>query len=131
MPYLNALLILLLSLPLGMGVGSGGLFLIYLSDVLMLKRDAAVYLNLIFFLCALISSAMMHLRAKRLRFSILLTVLLFGLPGAYFGRILARLLPQLFLRLLLASFLIFSGITALCSLKKEKKEKKLPHALDK
>ena len=131
MPYLNALLILLLSLPLGMGVGSGGLFLVYLTDVLNITREGAVYLNLVFFVSALLSSAALHLRAGRLSLSVLLYTLLFGIPGSIFGHFLSKHLPPLLLRLLLAALLIFSGISALTALKRTEKEKEGADALDK
>ena len=131
MPYLNAFLILLLSLPLGMGVGSGGLFLVYLTDVLHVTREGAVYLNLVFFVSALLSSACLHLRAGRLSFPLLLSALIFGIPGSIFGRFLASLLPPLLLRILLATLLIFSGISALLSLKKAENEKEGVYSLDK
>ncbi len=120
MSLLNNLLPFLLAIPLGLGIGSGGLFLIYLSDVLGLPREAAVYLNLLFFLSALLSSAAGHLRARRLSFPILLTVLLFGVPGAFLGRYMASLLSPTLLRLLLGVFLLSSGIISLLSLKKAK-----------
>ena len=120
MPFLNAFLSLVLAIPLGMGIGSGGVFLIYLSDFLSLPRNAAVYLNLIFFLSALLSSLAGHLRAKRISFSMLRTVLFFGIPGTYLGRWLASLLPSHLLKLLLGIFLLSSGIFSLLSLKNAK-----------
>ena len=120
MSFLNTFLPLILSIPLGLGIGSGGLFLIYLSDVLGLPRESAVYFNLIFFLSALLASAAGHLRARRISFSILATVLLFGVPGAFLGRWIAARLSPVFLRLLLGAFLLFSGVFSLLSLKKRK-----------
>lgn len=120
MSFLNALLPLILAIPLGLGIGSGGLLLIYLSDILGLPRESAVYFNLIFFLSALLASAAGHLRARRISFSMLATVLLFGVPGAFAGRLLASLLPARLLRLLLGVFLLTSGIISLLTLKKAK-----------
>ena len=120
MPFLNALFSFLLALPLGMGIGSGGLFLIYLSDILSLPRNTAIYLNLIFFLSALLSSFVGHLRAKRISFPMLRTVLFFGIPGTYLGRALAALLPSHLLKLFLGIFLLSSGIFSLLSLKNAK-----------
>ena len=128
MLLLNSLIIFLLAIPLGLGIGGGGLFLIYLSDAVGVARDTAVYLNLIFFLSALFAAAAGHLRAGRLSFSALGTIVLFGLPGAFFGRWLATLFPPALLHLLLGLFLLVSGIFSLLSLKKTKD---LPHSLDK
>lgn len=128
MSFLSASLALLLALPLGMGVGGGGLFLVYLSDVLGLEREAAVYLNLVFFLSALLSSAVAHLKAGRLLLPFLGTILLFGIPGAFLGRALASLLSLRLLRVLLAIFLVSTGLWALFA---GKKRKDTSNALDK
>ena len=74
---INTILILILSIPLGLGIGGGGLFLLYLSDILGIQRDTAVYLNLIFFISALLSSAATHLRKRRVSAFVLLQILLF------------------------------------------------------
>lgn len=120
MPYFNAALAFFLAVPLGLGVGGGGLFLVYLGDILNLPREAAVYLNLLFFLCALLASACTHIRAGRLRFSLLTIILLFSTPTALLGRYLASILPSWLLRLLLGAFLLASGIFSLYALKKSK-----------
>lgn len=123
MPFLSEIFILLLSIPLGLGIGSGGFFLVYLSDVLSLPHEGAVYLNLVFFICAIAASAMIHLRAKRLCAPLLALLLLLGIPAAILGRTIAALLPRTALRLLLGFFLIGSGIFAL------RKQKKRPSPL--
>ncbi len=128
MPFINELVVFFLSLPLGMGIGGGGIFLVYLGDVLGLPREEAVFLNLIFFLCALLASAVSHLKAGRLSFPMLGIILLFGLPGALLGRTLASLLPPILLRVFLGLFLTASGGVALLSLKKPKDAL---HSLDK
>ncbi len=128
MLFFNSLIIFALAIPLGLGIGSGGVFLVYLSDVLSLPREVAVFLNLLFFLCALCASALQHLRERRLALPTLVSILLFGIPGAFAGRWLASLLPAVILRLLLGIFLTGSGVFALLSLKKPKEAS---HSLDK
>ncbi|MBQ9736123.1 MAG: sulfite exporter TauE/SafE family protein [Clostridia bacterium] len=118
MPYLSEFLVLLLSIPLGLGVGSGGFFLVYLSDVLALPHESAVYLNLVFFISAILASAFIHLRARRLCAPLLLLLLLFGVPAAFVGRAVAALLPKTVLRFILGFFLIGSGIFAIKGQKK-------------
>ena len=128
MPYINALLIFVLAVPLGLGIGGGGLFLLYLSDILGFSRETAIYLNLVFFLAALLSSAASHIRYKRVSYPILGTILLFGLPSALCGRAVASCLSSSFLRILLGSFLLSSGIIAFF---KGKKAKDNGNSLDK
>ncbi len=120
MPYFNAALAFLLAIPLGLGIGGGGLFLVYLGDVLALPRGGAVYLNLLFFICALLAAACAHVRAGRLRFPLLAVIFLFSAPTALLGRVLAASLPAWLLRLFLGAFLLASGIFSLYSLKKSK-----------
>lgn len=120
MLFFNSLIVFVLAVPLGLGIGSGGVFLVYLSDILAMPRDEAVYFNLIFFLSALLASGLQHLRARRLSFQDLGVILVCGIPGAFAGRWIASLLPASLLRLLLGGFLTFSGIFALISLKKAK-----------
>lgn len=131
MLFLNSLLVFILAIPLGLGIGGGGLFLIYLCDVLKLERDSAVYLNLVFFLSALLSATVRHLRNGRLSFPILGNILLFGVPGALLGRWFASLLSPSLLHLILGFFLLGAGVFSLLTLKKTKNEKEAPHSLDK
>ena len=131
MLLLNSAIIFLLSIPLGLGIGGGGLFLIYLVDAVGVSRDTAVYLNLIFFLSALLAAAVGHLRAGRLSPSALLTILLYGMPGAFLGRWVASLFSPTLLHFLLGIFLLASGFFTLLSLKKLKNKKVPAHALDK
>lgn len=131
MPFFNALFVFALAIPLGLGIGGGGLFLIYLGDVLGIERDSAVYLNLVFFLSALLASAVGHLRSGRLSVSILSSILLFGVPGAFLGRWLASLVSPSLLHVFLGFFLLGTGIFCLVSLKKLKINKVRPHSLDK
>ena len=128
MPYLNEILIFLLAVPLGLGVGGGGLFLLYLTEALQLPREAAVYLNLVFFLAALLASSVSHIREKRISYPVLGKILLFGIPSAFLGRVCAARLSASLLRILLGCFLLFSGIFALWS---GKKAKDASNALDK
>ena len=128
---LNSLVIFALALPLGLGIGGGGLFLIYLCDALGIARDTAVYLNLVFFLSALLAAAVGHLRRGRLSFPMLGAILLYGIPGAFIGRWIASLFSARLLHLLLGFFLLGAGFFSLLSIKKTKNEKLPPHSLDK
>lgn len=128
MELINALLIFSLAVPLGLGTGGGGLFLVYVGDVLQFPRDTAVYLNLVFFLCALLSSAVTHLKCGRISFPFLGRVLLFGIPAALLGRGLAAMLPRELLRILLGLFMLSAGFFGMIPRKKPKEE---PNSLDK
>ena len=111
---------LLLSVLAGLGVGSGGLYLIFLTAVTALPREEAVFCNLLFFIAAVLSSSVIHLRGKRLDFPFLLRILLFGVPGVWLGRTAASLLPAFVIQILLGLFLLFSGFFSFITAKKRK-----------
>ena len=128
MPFFLELLALVLAIPIGLGVGGGGLFLLSLTELFGFPREEAVFGNLLFFVCALAASAVIHLKRKRLSARILLLTVLFGLPSATLGRWVASLLSPTLLRVFLGVFLLGSGLIALFS---GKKEKASPDSLDK
>ncbi len=123
---------LVLAVTAGLGVGSGGLYLIWLQDAQGLSHTLSVGGNLVFFIAALLSAALMNLRKGRIDLRFLLTVLLFGIPSALLGQRLATQLPPTLLRLFLGVFLIFSGIFTLVVQKKARvSSKSSAPALDK
>ncbi len=77
----------------GLGVGSGGFYLLYLTDWRGLGQYAAQGANLVFFVFATLASSLLNLRRGRLPLDTFLPVLLFGLFGAALGSLLTFLLP--------------------------------------
>ena len=110
----------LLSILAGLGVGSGGIFLVILPLVTEVGSEEARLCTLLFFIAASLASSVIHFRRKRLRIPFLLSILLFGIPGAYLGHLLGDILPDGLSRMLLGIFLIFSGIFSLILMKKPK-----------
>lgn len=116
----------------GLGVGSGGIYLLWLKEVIGVQEGEAVFINLLFFITALLVATVIHAKEKRVDFEFLLKIILFGTPGAFLGKYLNRLFSPLLLRAFLGLFLIFSGIMTLFIAKKTKeKEKENTTALDK
>ncbi len=124
MGILNITVALALAVLAGLGVGSGGIYILFLTEVLALPHEQATVGNLLFFVAALISAVCIHIRQKRLDYPFLLQILLFGAPGAYLGFLLSQNLPRTTLRIILGIFLILSGILALYSSKKSQKNRK-------
>ena len=132
MSFWHEAITLLLGTVAGLGVGSGGIYLLWLKEGMGYEGTEAVFLNLLFFCAALLTAAAIHARAKRLDYSFLAEIVLFGIPGALVGRWLNRFFPPAILKLFLGVFLIFSGVFSLVVTKKKKENtKETLHALDK
>ena len=120
MSYLHSFLTLSLSVLAGLGVGSGGLYLLWLTDGLKLEQNAALFFNLCFFIGALFCAVSFHARRKMLDYPFLLEIILFGIPGVFLGRWLNSLFPTTLLRVILGLFLIVCGIFSVLGAKKKK-----------
>ena len=126
MGALNLVVAFALAVLAGLGVGSGGLYILFLTEILSLPHGQATLGNLLFFVAAVISAVCIRIRGKRLDYPFLLQILLFGAPGAYLGFLLSQNLPREVLRIILGVFLIASGILSLYNGKKGEKKKREP-----
>lgn len=103
----------LTALLAGMGVGSGGLFVVFLTVFLDYPQLAAQGLNLYFFIFATAAALLLHVRAQRLHFSRLALVCGVGSVGCVGGAMLAQTLETGLLRSIFAVVLIASGVFSL------------------
>ena len=108
--FFAALLIALLS---GLGVGSAGLLVVFLTTVEQLPQLSAQGLNLLFFLCAGSAALCVHLFRTPILWGLLFILLPTGLLGAFFGTLLAPLLPRMLLRHCFGATLILVGVLGL------------------
>lgn len=131
MVFLHEIVTFALATLAGLGVGSGGVYLLWLTEIMGIDKNDAIFLNLCFFIAALLVASIIHARKKRVDYRFLLQIILFGIPGAFLGRWLNALLSPLFLRAFLGFFLIFSGVFSLLVTKKKKNTGKTPLSLDK
>lgn len=129
MLFLHETVTFLCGVLAGLGVGSGGLYLVWLTEGLGLDAGSAPACNLLFFVAALLSAFFINIRKKRIDFPFLFFLLLFGLPGAYVGQLFRAWIPGGLLRIFMGILLIFAGIFSLFVQRKAKKEKNLdkPH----
>ena len=116
--------VLLAALLAGMGVGSGGFYLLYLTDAVGLSQYAAQGVNLVFFSVATLSSSLISLRGGRLRAARLLPLLTFGALGTLGGVLLTYLLPSGSARMGLGLLLVASGLATLRTLLRELSRKR-------
>lgn len=108
----------------GMGVGSGGFYLLYLTDVLGVAQYTAQGANLVFFTIATLASSLMSLGGGRLRMARLLPLLFFGSIGTVLGTLLTYVLPPESARMGLGLLLTAAGLATLRRLLSELSRKR-------
>ncbi len=114
------LLLLFLSTLTGMGVGSGGFYLLYLTDTLGVPQYEAQGMNLLFFLLSSLASTLFSLRAGRLSRKGLLPMLLWGFLGVGLGALLTLFVAPTYARRAFGALLLFGGVRALWDKRRRK-----------
>ena len=109
----------LIALLTGMGVGSGGIFVVYLTLVRGVEQLAAQGLNLYFFIFSTAAASIIHLRSKSFPLSRIALICLVGSVGCAIGAITAKSIDTHLLRRLFAFLLIALGIISFGSGKKD------------
>ena len=109
----------LIALLTGMGVGSGGLFVVYLTLLQGIEQLAAQGLNLYFFIFSTAAASIIHFRSKNFRFSRIILICLIGSVGCALGAPLAKTIDTALLRKLFAFLLIALGIISFGGNKKD------------
>lgn len=105
----------------GMGVGSGGLFVIFLTLAADLPQLTSQGLNLLFFLFASGASMLVHLTKRKILFGAVALVVVGGVVGSIFGSFVAGVLPVSTLRIIFGAVLFLSGAYSLFKKPKEAK----------
>ena len=106
----------------GMGVGSGGLFVLYLTVFMDVPQLAAQGLNLYFFIFATSAALLLHAKTHPLPFLRLAYVCSVGSAGCVFGAYLAQNMQSGTLRTVFAVLLILTGAATLFSGRGRKKK---------
>lgn len=110
----------LISVLTGLGVGSGGLYILYLTLIKNIPQAEAQGMNLAFFITATLAAATVNLAKKRISFLPLAFLVLFGIPGAIIGCRLADSLNTDVLSVLFGILLTAIGVTGFIKLIKKK-----------
>ncbi len=97
----------------GMGLGSGGLFVVYLTVIAGYEQLAAQGLNLYFFIFSTAAALIIHLKKQQLPLKRLFFVCGAGSAGCISGAMLAQGLDKGLLRMIFAILLISSGAISL------------------
>lgn len=114
---------LIIAILSGLGIGSGGLFVIFLTAVYGVSVTQARGMNLLFFVFSASAALILHSLRRRIDLSLALKLAIFSLIGTLIGtRIAAHIDPSL-LRQLFGTFLIICGGYTLLSAKIGKRKR--------
>ena len=103
----------------GLGVGSGGLFVIWLTAVYGVTATQARGMNLLFFVFSASAALIFHYLKGRVDIKLILRLALFAVIGTLGGTWLAKQIDSGVLRQLFGVFLIASGTYSIFSKKRK------------
>ena len=103
----------ILALFTGLGVGSGGLYILYLTLIKGVEQSQAQGLNLIFFITASLAAASVNAFKKRILWLPVLLLFSSGIVGSFFGVLVAHRINEKVLSVMFGLLLVFAGSTAL------------------
>ena len=97
----------------GLGVGSGGLYILYLTLLKDVPQGEAQGLNLIFFIAASLAAAIVNTLKKRISFSAVFLFSATGIVGTFLGAGLASVLRGKALSVIFGVLLVSAGTMAI------------------
>lgn len=126
--FSSAAVSLFIAILSGLGVGSGGLFVVWLTMVEGVDAIGARGLNLLFFVFSATSALLFHLIRKRIRVQTVLILSLFGVVGTLVGSLIGDSINPFILKKIFGAMLFLSGLRSLLGKAKQKisiKDRKL------
>ena len=105
----------------GLGIGSGGLFVIWLTAAYGVSATQARGMNLLFFVFSAAAALVFHFKRRKIDTRLVLRLAIFALAGTFIGTYIAEFFDAHMLRKLFGGFLIFSGVCSLFGKKAEDK----------
>ncbi len=112
----------ILALLTGLGVGSGGLYILYLTLLKDVPQAEAQGLNLIFFITASLAAMTVNLIKKRIPLLPVFILFSSGSVGAVFGSLLAGRINGRLLSMLFGALLALVGIFSFFAFKSKSKK---------
>ena len=97
----------------GLGVGSGGLFVIWLTAIYGVSATQARGMNLLFFVFSATAAFFFHLKRRKLDLNIIAKAALFTAIGTLLGTQVGSFLESGLLRRIFGGFLVLSGVYSL------------------
>ena len=120
----SAAVSLFIAILSGLGVGSGGLFVIWLTMVEGVGSIEARGMNLLFFVFSASSALLFHLVRRRIRVRIVLYLSVFGAIGTLIGSFVGNAINPILLRKIFGTMLILSGFYTLFGKRKNTHKEK-------
>lgn len=110
---LAALVSFFIAVLSGLGVGSGGLFVIWLTAAYGVSSTQARGMNLLFFVFSASAALIFHYKRRRLDLKLIASLAALSLLGTLIGTQVAQYVDAALLRRLFGIFLILSGAYSL------------------
>lgn len=117
--FSSAVVSLFIAILSGLGIGSGGLFVVWLTMVEGVDAIGARGLNLLFFVFSATSALLFHLIRKRIKTHTVLILSFFGAIGTLAGSLIGNFINPFILRKIFGAMLFLSGIRSLLGKAKE------------
>lgn len=111
--FSSAAVSLFIAILSGLGVGSGGLFVVWLTMVEGVNAIGARGLNLLFFVFSATSALLFHLIRKRIRVQTVLILSIFGAAGTLVGSLIGNSINPFILKKIFGAMLFLSGLRSL------------------
>ena len=111
--FSSAAVSLFIAILSGLGVGSGGLFVVWLTMVEGVDAIGARGLNLLFFVFSATSALLFHLIRKRIRVQTVLILSIFGAAGTLVGSLIGDSINPFILKKIFGAMLFLSGLRSL------------------
>lgn len=105
----------------GLGVGSGGIYILYLTLIKDIPQAEAQGMNLIFFITATLAAAAVNLIKKRISFVCIAFTVPLGILGAVGGSYVASVVKSETLGIMFGVLLMVIGISGFIKLRKKGK----------
>ena len=113
--FSSAAVSLFIAILSGLGVGSGGLFVVWLTMVEGVDPIEARGSNLLFFVFSATAALLFHLIRKRIRIPTVIALSIFGMTGTLIGSLVGRYVNPIFLKKIFGGMLFLSGLRSLLS----------------
>ncbi len=113
--WIDLAVMALLAVLYGSGMGGGGLLVVYLTLVRQMGQADAQALNLFFYIAASTASSFFLLKKRNLHYPVVLICSLAGIPGAFCGSLLRKMISTTLLRHLFGAMLVATGASILFS----------------